>query len=228
MGTRDPDPRHRGEGNMPQIRLDLDEVEEGLPEVCMRCGAPATVFKDKVFAWTPQWIGLTAPVLPLCIVLAIVLRKRVKVSVPLCRRHQNHWAWRIWFILASAGVLGLACAAGIGLLVALHPDDNDPVFALVCLGGAGLFLAWVITAAILQSTTIRPLDITDYGISLAGVSQPFIRAVYDRRDDDDEDEEDDEDDEPEPRRRPARPDRVYDPQTRRRRPPPNSYRAKGG
>jgi hypothetical protein len=214
---------------MPQIRLDLEEVEEGLPPVCMRCGASAAVFKDKVFAWTPQWIGLTAPVLPLCIVLAIVLRKRVKVSVPLCRRHQNHWGWRIWFILASAGVLGLVCAAGIGLLVALHPDDNDPAFALVCLGGAVLFLAWLITAAILQSTTIRPLDVTEYGITLASVSQPFVRAVYDARDeedDEDDDDEEDEEDDPGPRRRPARPDRVYDPHAGRRRPPPGSYRPK--
>jgi hypothetical protein len=208
---------------MPRILLDFDEVEDGLPPVCMRCGARATVFQDRTFTWTPQWIGALAFLLPVCIVLMIVLRKRLTVAVPLCRRHQNHWRWRFWFLLGSAAVVGLAELVGAGLLVALSARDNDPAGGLVCCGCVFLLLGWLITVGILQSTGIRPLDISDHGISLSGVSQRFVDAVYDERDDEDEDE-DDEDDYPPPRRRPGRQERVHDPDFRRRRAPPDSYR----
>jgi hypothetical protein len=212
---------------MPNISLDLEEVEDGLPPVCMRCGAPTTVFKKRTFTWTPQWVALTAFVLPLCIILAITLRKRVTVPIPLCKRHQNHWSWRAWAMGAPLAALAVLVLAGAGVMLALDVGENSPVFPVFFIGLLILFLAWLITAAILQSTTIRPLDITEYSIALTGVSQAFVNAVYDERDDEDDDEDEDDDDSPPPRRRPARSDRVYDPEARqRRRPPPDSYRRK--
>ena len=49
---------------MPNITLDLEEVQDGLPPVCMRCGARTRLFKERTFTWTPQWIGLIAVGVP--------------------------------------------------------------------------------------------------------------------------------------------------------------------
>ncbi len=45
---------------MTTIRLGRYEAETGrLPAVCMRCGAPAVVWKDKKFTWIPPWLSIT-------------------------------------------------------------------------------------------------------------------------------------------------------------------------
>jgi hypothetical protein len=214
---------------MPNITLDLEEVQDGLPPVCMRCGARTTLVKERTFTWTPQWVGLTAVVLPLCIILAISLRKRVKVAVPLCERHQNHWSWRVWAIGGSVAALAVFVPVTVGVMLALGVGEDSPVWPVFVIGVLILFLAWIITAAILETTKIRPLDMTEYSIALTGVSQQFVNAVYDEREDEDEDDDEDDEDEddyPPPRRRPTRSERVHDPDAGRRRPPPDSYRRK--
>jgi hypothetical protein len=209
---------------MAQILLGFDEIEDGLPPVCVRCGDRATVFKDHVFTWTPQWIGLTAFFLPLTIALAIALRKRVKVPVPFCERHQNHWRWRLQVTLLGAAVLVPLLGLGILLLWIFANDDRvAPVILYGLLGWLVLLGAWLITVAALYTTVLRPVDVTERSITLAGVSQAFVRAMYDAREDEDDDEY--EDDDPRPRRRPRRSDRVHDPEARRRRRlPPDAYR----
>ena len=43
---------------MAEIRLQLDEADGGLPDICMRCGSEATVTKTKTMSWCPQWVGV--------------------------------------------------------------------------------------------------------------------------------------------------------------------------
>ena len=110
---------------MAVIRLDRFEAEEGdLPAVCMKCGAPAVLEKLKQFSWNPPWVILLILIglLPYVIV-ALVLTKRMRVRVPLCNEHKNHFAWRAWFIYGGFAGLFLL---GIVVFAVMTSLDNGP------------------------------------------------------------------------------------------------------
>jgi hypothetical protein len=219
---------------MAQVRLDRYEVEEGLlPALCMRCGAPATLTKTKTFAWHPKWIDtliivgliLFTPLLLVGVILAATMTKRMRVPVPLCEAHRNHWFSRALFIWGGLGVIALL---GIGtfvfLLTAGQQDETIQTLAgWMCGGAAVLALVWLIAAAIVQAGAIAPSEITDDRIALIRVSPAFVDALEQERYEDEKRFEDDR-----PRRRKVRPEdaeRFYDPGPKRPEPPPDAYRA---
>jgi hypothetical protein len=208
---------------MARIKLERYEAEEGdLPDICMKCGARATTEKLRRFSWQPPWVYvlLLAGLLPFLIV-ALILTKRMRIPVPLCAEHRGHWTWRGWVV--GGGFLGLFLL-GLGTMILLAATDNagrrqgDDAFGFVCLGFTALGLVWLIVAAIVQHTAIRPTRITDYEITLTNVAPGFVKALL---------EEDREEDERRAmRRRAARARRPrgktteeYYERERRRRPP---------
>jgi hypothetical protein len=173
---------------MATARLDRDEVTGGrLPQMCMKCGAAATVERKKSFSWCPPWVGvlILAGLLPYVIV-ASILTKRMTVHAPFCAEHQNHWSWRNWFIWG-----GFACLAllGFGAFVLMVSADTRggrnssqaDLGGIFCIGTIGIGLVWLIAAAIIQNTGIRPSEITDDGISLINVARDFVDAVDEYR-----------------------------------------------
>jgi hypothetical protein len=216
---------------MAQLLITFEEVEEGLPAVCMCCGRPATVFLERRFTWFPQWLGMTVGVPPLFLLLMLLLRQRLTVAVPFCERHQNHWRVRARIALGGAAVVAVTALAGAGLLFALsHYVEVDALIGPFVLALVVLLGAWLITVAALYTTVIRAVDMTDRSICLGGVSRAFVDAMYDARQQDEGDEEDDEDDWEDgrysPRYRPR--DAAGDADApRRRRPPPNAFRKRG-
>lgn len=194
---------------MAQVRLRWDETRrDELPDVCMRCGAPADTHRTRTFSWHPQWVHLLllGGVLPFLIV-ALILTKRMRVEVPFCAAHKNHWLVRnavVWTVFV--GLIGLGVGAAV-LMDQNGPGGNDPVGGYLC--GAtvvGLFV-WLVTAAILQGTSIRPLEVTTDDVTLTRVARGFVDALRDQRDArrahrrEDYDDKDDEDDSDHPRRR---------------------------
>jgi hypothetical protein len=213
---------------MAQVKMGRYEVEKReLPGVCARCGQPTRYYKTKNFSWYPPWIGITILIaLPVFLILALVMTKRMTVGVPLCDKHKYHWGVRLAIILL--GLLAVILI-GVGALVLggmISDSDKDTGATIMGLGMAGagvLFLVWLITVVVVQSTAIRPTEITDTSITLTGLSDAFVEAV--------ESEAGREDDYDRPRPRPrSRPaprdeDEGYRPPQPRRRPPPESYRA---
>jgi hypothetical protein len=147
---------------------------EGLPEVCLRCGAPGTVFKRKTFSWFPGWIYvlLVTGLVPF-LVVALVLTRRRTVEAPLCAEHKNHWLIRQLVVLLSFLFL---IVVGLGTFVALGTFADEGGFDLVCFGWFILLIAWLILAAVMQMTAIRPIKITDTTITLVGVCDEFVQA----------------------------------------------------
>jgi hypothetical protein len=181
------------------------------------CGEPADIRKTRKFSWHSPlaYLGLLAGVLPF-IIIALVLTKRMVVKVPLCQIHKNHWTWRSLVVLGSLFAIAML---GIGTFIYQtdQPPGNDSTW--LCLGWVLLLIVWLVAAAIIQGTAIRPTEITDRSIRLTKIHPAFIDALERDRDEDrDErrsrrkkynDERDDYDDELDdrPRRRPARDDR---------------------
>src|SRR5438093_13767748 len=90
---------------MAKIRLGRYEVEEeGLPAVCMRCGAPASVQKHKTF-------GSRA--------------RRIRVPLFFCNRHKNYW---VRYGIIIGGSLGLFFTVGFGSVafIQLIPPGAAP------------------------------------------------------------------------------------------------------
>jgi hypothetical protein len=225
---------------MASLRLGRYEVEEySLPRVCARCGATAVVSPAKRFSWHPPWVVVFILVaIPIYIIIALALTKRMTVPVPFCERHRHYWRNRLLFVLGGLAVL-LVLGVGGGILAsALDDRGQGNIFGAVCGGTIVLGLIWLIAAAIVQAISIRPNEITDRSITLVGVSADFVDAVREERraDRDREDEEDDrprrrrerdegEDDRPRARRRPAEDDEGYYDRDKkeRRRPPSDAY-----
>jgi hypothetical protein len=156
------------------------------------------------------------------VIIALVLTKRKIVRVPLCHHHQGHWSKRTLLIL---GTLLAAMAAGIGAFAWLTnqqpPNDNAGWLCMACIG---LLVVWLVFAAIVQSSSLRPTEITDDTISLARVQSDFKAASREERAGDREERDrygdqrgdyDDRHPDDEPRRRRPRRDR-YDDDDRRR------------
>lgn len=164
---------------MAVLRLDSYDRNEGdLPEVCMQCGAPAALRKSKTFSWFPPWVWVVLFVCNILIfaIVAMIMTKRRTVDVPLCEQHKNHWLWRQLLVLGS--LLGVLAVGFVAMLVSSDNGggDDSPLGGFLCVGSLLVLVAWVILAVIVQSTTIRPKEITDQGITLQGVSKAFVEA----------------------------------------------------
>ena len=87
---------------MARIRVYRDETDgELFPEMCIRCGAAADadVDLDVNFAWMPGWVHLFIfmGLLP-WLIAALILRKTMRVTLPVCQRHRSHWRNRRLYI----------------------------------------------------------------------------------------------------------------------------------
>jgi hypothetical protein len=177
---------------MASIRLGRYEAEEdNLPPVCMVCGEPADFRKRKRFSWHPQWVYLLLLVglLP-CVIVALVLTKRMTVHVPLCGEHKNHWSWRSAVIWSSFLALFLLGVGAVVLISALEGERRGPGEAIggwLCLGCFVLGLIWLIVVAVMQNSAIRPDHISENEITLVHVSPRFVEAIM--QSDDAEEEE---------------------------------------
>jgi hypothetical protein len=176
---------------MATIRLFRDELEEGrLPRVCMRCGAPACVFRRKRFAWGPGWVMALICVGALCsgpllvvalFILVPVFLRTMAVPVPLCAAHRHHWRALNILIVGGLSVFGLLVFTAIvlGLTGTGRGDWRTDLAGPLAVGAVLFLVCLLFPAAFLQTQTIRTVEITPEGIRLANVSREFARALDD-------------------------------------------------
>jgi hypothetical protein len=161
---------------MAQIKLGKYELKNyPLPPLCMVCGQPATITRNKKFSWNPGWVYLLLLVglLP-CIIVALIMTRRMRIEAPLCDVHRNHWSTRNW--VTGLSILGYV----VFFFAALIFFQGEALGGL--LGGSiALFVVWLIILAIWQATAIRVTEITNHSIVLQGVSRGFVNSVKEER-----------------------------------------------
>jgi S1-C subfamily serine protease len=186
---------------MARVQLDQQQAVGDMPSVCMRCGAPAAATKPRMFSWHPQWvtwlllIGLLIPLLfPLTLMGLIALGttgKRMRVCVPLCTAHRNHWRSRLLFngiglvlLLVTAVVLLLlfSLEAWVGP-AAILPGPVPRLAAYLTAAALVALMCWLVAMAILQKNTIQAAEITDDTITLIKISPRFVDALAPTLDD---------------------------------------------
>jgi hypothetical protein len=209
---------------MATVQIGRREAEDDdLPDVCMKCGAPATARVSRTFSWYPEWVWITILAgLLIFVILAIILTKRMRVQVPFCDLHKKHWFNRNLAIWGTFGILALLMVLAIGVAVAMADpsDQGNPVLGVFCIGGLLCLVPWLTVVAIAHYSMIRPSEITDRSIRLTKVSDYFVDAVEDYRYERRRAREDDDEDyrrKFRPRRGREESEDVYDPEPPRRR-----------
>jgi hypothetical protein len=173
---------------MATVRLFDDELNETkLPHVCMRCGAPSALFLTRRFSWGPEWVmvlliaGVLAsgPLFLVALVLIPILLRTKRVPIPLCLRHRNHWRPLKVLLYGGLSVLAVLMVVGIGVLLTSEGrDDPRNHLAWWSCGGAFLvMLGILVPGAVLQTRTIRAVEITPDSITLTYVGKPFVQAL---------------------------------------------------
>jgi hypothetical protein len=172
---------------MASIQLSRYEAEEGdLPDVCMRCGAPAVERKRLRFVSHPVWVYALLPFgyLPYVIVAAI-LTEHVRCYTLFCARHKKHWLVRTLIIWGSFVAL-LAFIASTVILVGIFSEHisksaKDTLVGSQCIGIVVLIFCWFISIPIVQLTAIHPTNVTERRLTLKRVSPAFVEAVREYR-----------------------------------------------
>jgi uncharacterized Tic20 family protein len=162
---------------MAKLTLYTDELDRPLPQVCMRCGAPATLVKEKRFSWGPPWasaimlagfliLGLVF-VLALFILIPLLMWRRT-VPVPLCEQHKNHWLPYQITMYSGLIVLGGLITAIVYLVATAKAAWDPKVNTAYMLGFGGIvfLVLLIVVGSVLLRQTIRPEEITEDKITL--------------------------------------------------------------
>jgi hypothetical protein len=176
---------------MARVEIDWREArDDTVPQVCVRCGAPAGGRWHKTFRWLPWWqpvlavllgvlflpVGLI-PILGRAFYQELLRRlaqpREMTLRVPVCPLHRNHWRLRPLIQWIGFGLLLL------GLLAGLLWRRNLPGWYWTALGSA--VLVWLLVCAVAHLTMVRAVRITGTSLVLTGVAPAFAEQLEEDR-----------------------------------------------
>jgi len=137
------------------------------PAMCIRCGAPADGKPlTKTYFWhhPALYLLLLGPIL-IYIIVAMIVRKSIRVTVPLCARHRQ----RRSVAVTLAWVLPLVGIADAIILPQFNVDAG--IVVLICVG---LIVAGIVIWAVV-ATPIRPKKIDQFYGEFSGFSETFLQ-----------------------------------------------------
>jgi hypothetical protein len=138
-----------------------------LPPPCIRCGAPADGKPvEKTFYWhhPAVYLAILAGLL-IYVILALVLRKGIRVRVPLCADH----AKRRSIAITLAWVLPLVGIADVAILPQFNVDGGVVALIAVVLILTGLVI-WAVVA-----NPIRPSRIDQFQGEFSGFCPVYLQ-----------------------------------------------------
>jgi len=138
-----------------------------LPPPCVKCGAPANGKPvNKTFSWHhPALYLLLLPGVLIYLLVAVIVRKSIRLSVPLCARH----AQRRSTAVTLAWVIPLVGVADAFILPNFGVDGA--VVALIT-------VAFVVTGIVIWAIVdypIRPKSIDQYRGVFSGFCQTYLQ-----------------------------------------------------
>jgi hypothetical protein len=137
-----------------------------LPGRCVRCNAPARTWLTMGIYWHSPWFYLLLVSIPVYLVVALLVRQRAEIAVPLCALHLRRRRRRIlaaWAILLSSPV---------AWALAAQADDAAVLVAPVLL----LLLAGI-TAIVFAYRVLAPKRISPERIWLKHASPAYLDSL---------------------------------------------------
>jgi hypothetical protein len=142
-----------------------------LPPMCVKCGAPASPPKATRFHWHPPVVYVTILLgLIAYVIVALIVRKRFDLAVPLCDEHLRRRKRLTW----TGAALAIAPALAFPLSVS---SQNPSTSGLVCFAGFTCFIAGLVMLAIGQRAPLQPKEITEDLARFGGASQAFLSTL---------------------------------------------------
>lgn len=163
-------PARHPEGSIWRTEKELVMTKDAvLPYVCVKTNKPADAWLRRKLYWHPAWIYLLILIsLWIYVIVALIIRQKADIQVPLCREQMVRRRWAIagaWL----GTLLGLVLMFA-GFVVA----DDVGVILVVC--GLLTILVSALTGAIL-SRIVRPTRITKEYIWLKGVHPDVLATL---------------------------------------------------
>ena len=161
------------------VRLSRRQAEhDDLPRLCLRCGKPATVRRGKTFSKSQGWTFVTIFLGGLPYLLCCALfRDRLRVRVPLCDGHRNHFRWQAGILWGGVVLVGSMFAASLALIGCVPHDYESLPFQI----SGGTFGAWMLILLINRLWGIAAASVNDREAVLVGVSNRFAKACEESR-----------------------------------------------
>lgn len=161
-------------GDVVQRQGDLLVVARNaaLPPNCVKCGQPATGKPlKKTFYWHTGWLYLLVLLhVIIYIIVALIVRKRFDLAVPLCEEHRRRRRRFLW----TGGLLLLGGFAGGILLGSLVGGDE---------GLGWFFLVWIVFSIagivflLTGGTVLRAKHIDNDAATFKGAGEGFLARL---------------------------------------------------
>lgn len=162
---------HHQAGNMWRLGdLLIATKNTELPPICIKTGAPATVYKTRKLSWHSPWayLGLLLGLIPF-VIIASIITKRGSLRVGLSARAaatRSKWIAAGWI-----GTVAIIAGMVVGSNAA---DDRDHIPMVVGLGIV-LLLTWVIIAS-RKAALMTPKRISATHIFVKGVHPAVLEG----------------------------------------------------
>ena len=141
-------------------------IGETLPERCIRCNEPAVMDAPRRFTWHhPGWYLLLLLAILIYVVVALIVRKNVRLAVGLCSEHRRRRRQQRWLSL------GLLAAGVAGFVLCLKFDA--PVLGWF----AGLSFVAALLTALRANRSLSPTRIDDESARFRGCGEAFLDSL---------------------------------------------------
>jgi hypothetical protein len=141
-----------------------------LPGQCVKCtNSPVEPWLRKTFSWHHPaiYILIISPIL--YVIVALIVRKRVKLAVPLCEPHRSIRRKRLW----TAAVLLLGCIP-VPVCLAVYINSDAAAVVTIWLGIA-MFIVGLLFLA--YASPLRATHIGPNSAEFVGASPKFLAAL---------------------------------------------------
>ena len=142
-----------------------------LGDSCLKCGGPAQGERltKKLYWHNPAlYLLILFPGLLIYAIVAMIVQKRVTVSMPLCAMHRTQRRNRT--IVAWGAFL-----AGIGCFFAAGATSS--MVGTFVLLGLGLVIASLVLAMMVSNSPLRPVHISDQRVEATGASPVYLGTL---------------------------------------------------
>jgi len=143
---------------------------QALPPNCVKCGVRSSTWLTKKFSWHPPALYVLLFLGPLLyLIIALIVRKNVSLSVPLCAQHDEARRRKSWI----GGILLVAC---LPLPIALaNVIPGDMITGVSILLGAAMFLVGLIVLNL--AAPLKATMIDDYWVEFSGAGPGFMALL---------------------------------------------------
>jgi membrane protein YqaA with SNARE-associated domain len=170
------------------VVLNRPEIDGDLPDVCLCCGKRATVRREKTFL-THQVRAHVGTGLGALVALGFLLgdvvqaasSPRLQLQAPFCSAHRNHWEQQKWITWGGIAALVFVLLSAIPLIVLAALSKGMLMHGLAVLLPTAGIIAVVIGFFLCLKRTVRPLGATPDYLILGNVSEEFIDALEEQR-----------------------------------------------